>query len=169
MMIQVSIDLRRYLPDRRAEAICNLSGALYVALERVLGEPFEGTLARVAAVMNKLKQDYSGIESAAGLEYLFSQGFMGLEKYLAESAEQGRKYNVTFPLLSNFGVLDGYRFGELHMTKGYITSPIMYPPGFMLGATTFNEEITLSIGYCGTENTKQIKRFLEAYLEELPK
>ena len=74
MILQVSIDLRRYLPNHKAEAICNLSGALYIALERKNGETFEGTLARVTASMNKLKENYPGLESAAGLEYLFSQG-----------------------------------------------------------------------------------------------
>ena len=169
MLVQVSIDLRRYLPDNRAESICNLSGALYFALERKLDEPFDGTLERVCASMAKLKQDYPGLESAAGLEYLFSQGFNGMEKYMADSAELGRKYNVTFPLLSNFGVLGDYRFGELQMMGGYITSPIMYQPGFMMGATTFKDEMTLSIGYCGQENMEQVKRFIDAYIEELPK
>jgi NRPS condensation-like uncharacterized protein len=45
----------------------------------------------------------------------------------------------------------------------------MYPPGFMLGVTTFNNEMTLSIGYCGRVNTQRISEFLEAYIEELPK
>jgi NRPS condensation-like uncharacterized protein len=92
-----------------------------------------------------------------------------MEKYMAESAAQGKKYNVSFPLLSNFGVLDKYRFGELEMLSGYITSPIIYPPGFMLGATTFNDEMTLSIGFCGHENSKQINWFLDAFVEGLPK
>ena len=169
MILQVSIDLRRYLPNRKAEAVCNLSGALYIALERKNAETFEGTLARVVASMEKLKENYPGLESAAGLEYLFSQGYVGLEKYLADSAELGRKYNVTSPLLSNFGVLDNYHFGELRTTKGYITSPIMYPPGFMLGASSFGEEMTLSVGYCGQENTKQVNAFMETYIAELPK
>ncbi len=169
MMIQVSIDLRRYLPDRRAEAVCNLSGALYVALERKMGEPFEGTLVRVCAAMDKLKEDCPGLESAAGLEYLFSQGFAYMEKYMAESAAQGKKYNVTFPLLSNFGVLSKYHFGELELLNGYITSPIIYQPGFMLGASTFNDAMTLSVGYCGQENTKKVNEFLDDYVAELPK
>jgi NRPS condensation-like uncharacterized protein len=45
----------------------------------------------------------------------------------------------------------------------------MYPPGFMLGVTTFNSEMTLSIGYCGRVNAKRISEFLESYIEELPK
>ena len=81
----------------------------------------------------------------------------------------GKKYNVTFPLLSNFGVLAEYHFGELQMVNGYITSPVMYSPVFMLGASTFNDEMTLSIGYCGQENVEQVKRLIDAYLEELPK
>jgi NRPS condensation-like uncharacterized protein len=169
MLVQVSIDLRRYLPNNRAESICNLSGALYVALERKTEEGSEGTLQRICLSMNKLKQDYPGLESAAGLEYLLSQGFVYMEKYMAESAAQGKKYNVTFPLLSNFGVLDSYRFGELEMLSGYITSPIIYPPGFMLGATTFNGEMTLSIGYCGQENIKQVNRFYDTFIAELQK
>ena len=169
MILQVSIDLRRYLPSHKAEAICNLSGAIYIALERINGETFEGTLARVVAYMEKLKANFPGLESAAGLEYLFSQGFTGMEKYLVQSAEIGKKYNVTFPLLSNFGVLYDYHFGELQMTSGFISSPIMYQPGFMLGATTFNQEMTLSVGYCGQENIRQVNIFLEAYIAELPK
>ncbi len=133
MILQASIDLRRYLPNHKAEAICNLSGALYIALERKNSENFEGTLTRVVASMEKLKANYPGLESAAGLEYLFSQGYANIERYMVQSAEMGKKYNVTFPLLSNFGVLCDYHFGELKMTGGFISSPIMYQPGFMLG------------------------------------
>ena len=169
MILQVSIDLRRYLPDHKAEAICNLSGAIYTALERKSGENFEGTLARVVASMEKLKANYPGLESAAGLEYLFSQGYAGMEKYMVQSAEMGKKYSVTFPLLSNFGVLRDYHFGELQMTGGYISSPIMYQPGFMLGATTFNAKMTLSVGFCGEENIKSIRSFFDTFIAELPK
>ena len=91
-----------------------------------------------------------------------------MEKYMTDSAAQSKKYNVTFPLLSNFGVLDIYHFGELEMVNGYITSPIIYPPGFMLGATTFNGEMTLSIGYWGQVNSKKISEFLDSYVEGLP-
>jgi NRPS condensation-like uncharacterized protein len=64
--------------------------------------------------------------------------------------------------------LKEYNFGGLLTVKGYITSPIMYPPGFMLGVCTYNEEITLSIGYCGQENHRLVESFLDVYLEELP-
>jgi len=168
MIMQVSIDLRRYLSKKKAEVICNLSGALYVALERKGGEEFDGTLARVSAAMNRLKENNPGLESAAGLEYLASQGYIGLVKYLEEASAMGRKFNVTFPLLSNFGVLSLYGFGELIVINEFISSPIMYPPGFMLGVSTFNDEMTFSIGYCGKENRRQINRFLEIYVAELP-
>jgi NRPS condensation-like uncharacterized protein len=169
MTVQVSIDLRRYCPDNKAEAICNLSGALYLGMERIQGEVFEKTLDRTAAVMNKLKEDYPGIESAKGLEYMYGQGYPVLEKWLMESGAKSRKYQVTYPLLSNFGVLKDYNFGGLHTVKGYITSPVMYPPGFMLGVSTYNEEMTLSIGYCGQENSRQVESFLDAYMEQLPR
>lgn len=168
MTIQVSIDLRRYCPDNKAEAICNLSGALYLGVERIQGEVFEKTLERIASFMRKLKEDYPGIESAKGLEYMYGQGYPVLENWLKESGVQSRKHNVTYPLLSNFGLLKEYNFGGLHTVKGYISSPIMYPPGFMLGVSTYNEEMTLSIGYCGQENSRQIESFLDTYMEQLP-
>jgi len=118
--------------------------------------------------MNRLKENNPGLESAAGLEYLASQGYIGLVKYLEEASAMGRKFNVTFPLLSNFGVLSLYGFGELIVINEFISSPIMYPPGFMLGVSTFNDEMTFSIGYCGKENRRQINRFLEIYVAELP-
>jgi NRPS condensation-like uncharacterized protein len=168
MINQVSIDLRRYLQGGKAEAICNLSVALYMSLERKRGETFESTLQRVREALNKVKEDSPGVDSARGLEYLYGQGYNGLEKYLSGSAEMGRKFNVTFPLLSNFGVLPDYQFGDLKLMKAYISSPIMYPPGLMPGFSTFNDEMTLSIGYCGQQNSLRIDRFINAYVAELP-
>lgn len=168
MTVQVSIDLRRYCPDSKAEAICNLSGALYLNMERIQGETFEKNLERTVALMRKLKGDYPGIESAKGLEYMYRQGYPALEKWLIESGAQSRKYQVTYPLLSNFGILKEYKFGGLRTVKGYFTSPIMYPPGFMLGVSTCNEEMTLAIGYCGQENSRQVESFLDTYMEQLP-
>jgi NRPS condensation-like uncharacterized protein len=169
MTIQVSIDLRRYCLDNEAEAICNLSGALYPGVERIQGEVFEKTLERIVFFMRKLKDNYPGIESAKGLEYKYGQGYPIMEKWIIESGVLMRKHNLTYPLLSNFGILKGYNFGGLLTVKGYITSPIMYPPGFMLGVCTYNEEITLSIGYCGQENHRLVESFLDVYLEEIPK
>jgi NRPS condensation-like uncharacterized protein len=169
MTIQVSIDLRRYCPDNNAEAMCNLSGALYLGVERVQEEVFEKTLEKIALFMRKLKDAYPGIESAKGLEYMYRQGYPVLKKWIVESGAQSRKYNVTYPLLSNFGVLKEYSFGGLQTVKGYITSPIMYPPGFMLGVSTYKEETILSIGYCEQENSGQVENFLDAYMKELPR
>jgi len=169
MTVQVSIDLRRYCPDNKAEAICNLSGALYLGVERIQGEVFEKILERIIVYMRTLKGDYPGIESAKALEYMYGQGYPFLEKWLMDSGVQSRKHNVTYPLLSNFGLLEEYDFGGLHTVKGYITSPVMYPLGFMLGVSTYNEEMTLSIGYCGQENSRQIESFLDTYMEQLPR
>jgi NRPS condensation-like uncharacterized protein len=169
MLIQVSIDLLKYLPNHKAEAICNLSGALYITLEKKPAEAFDETLVRVAGAMNKIKENYPSLKSAAGFEYLYSLGFTNLKKYLAESAALGKKRNVTFLLLSNFGCLDEYRFANLQVTKGFITSPVMFQPGFMLGATTFNDELTFSVVYCGEENTQRVNSFLDICVAELPK
>jgi NRPS condensation-like uncharacterized protein len=166
MIIQVSIDLRRYCPNRKAEAICNLSSGLHLELERKLGEGFEQTLERATAAMNKFKEKYPGIETAVKLDYLFSHGFAWMEKYMGQTAELSQKYSLTYPLLSNFGVLPDYSFGGLHAKEGYITPPIMYTPGFMLGASTFDGMLTLSIGYCGVENTAKMQSFLDSLIED---
>jgi NRPS condensation-like uncharacterized protein len=169
MVIQVSIDLRRYCPNRKAEAICNLSSGLHVELDRKIGESFEQTLEGTTASLSKFKENCPGIETAVKLEYLFSHGFAWLEKYMGQTSELSKKYSLTYPLLSNFGVLANYSFGGLDAKEVYITPPIMYTPGFMLGASTFNDKLTLSVGYCGKENTMQIQSFLDNLIEDLLK
>jgi len=97
MMIQVSIDLRRYCPDLKAEAICNLSGALYSGLERKQGESFKTTLERIVVLTKKLKADFPGIGSAKGLEYMFGQGYSAMKKWVTESGHLAENIMLLIP------------------------------------------------------------------------
>ncbi len=51
LRLQTTVDLRRYMPEERAEEICNLSAMAYPFLGKELGKDFEQTLERVAAII----------------------------------------------------------------------------------------------------------------------
>ena len=68
MEIPITIDLRRYLPDHKTQAIRNFSGSVSTKLTMELNEPFSETLQRVANMMNEIKKGYPGLQSAIGLE-----------------------------------------------------------------------------------------------------
>ena len=54
MTVNVTVDLRRYLPDKKTESIRNFSGSVNSSLYMVENESFEETLSRVAYMMKEI-------------------------------------------------------------------------------------------------------------------
>ena len=75
MEIPVTVDLRRYLPDHKTESIRNFSGSEFTKLLLVQNESFSETLARIVLVMNEIKSNRPGLQSAIGLERLENLAF----------------------------------------------------------------------------------------------
>ena len=66
-------DLRRYLPAGRGEAICNLSGFVYLNIGQTVGETFNDTVSLVHHQMDFMKKDYIGLGDYPVI--LFSKAF----------------------------------------------------------------------------------------------
>ncbi len=153
MDIGVTVDLRRYLPDKKAEAIRNFSGGIVTRLPRLSGEPFEGTLSRVVSVMNRKKSQNPGYQSATGaerIEKLNFHLFAGYTKFLSKVSEiQSQNCFYCSPGLSNIGILSKslIKFGENVVTEAFIIPPVVRAPGFLLVASSYNGILTLAIGY----------------------
>lgn len=162
--IRVPIDLRRYADGERAAAVCNLTGQMYPSLERVAGESFGATVDRTRECMDALKERSPGIGAA-----IVVAGFMLPHVYLvskvyarmvAKEARDGR----CDPYLSNMGVLSGERleFGDVAVLDGYFVSPLQWAPGFLMGASTFKDRLTLTVGYGDArENSPLVEEFLD--------
>ncbi|HMD88033.1 MAG TPA: hypothetical protein VKF38_02615, partial [Anaerolineaceae bacterium] len=167
--IQVSIDLRRYLPDVQQRAICNLSGALFPAPVLYPQDTFEQTLAKVSAEMLRFKANQPGLTSALLVELVMAGGY-AKGKELLSKATSGWSTTINPLLSSNFGVLDAKRlsFGKTQLADAWMYSPIMFGHGLMLGTSTYNDCMTMTIGYCqGVLARQTIEGLLDVIQEEL--
>lgn len=157
MDIPVTLDLRRYLPDKKAEAIRNLTGGLIVRIPRKMHEPFERTLSRVMSETEKIKKGHPGIQNAVGAEYAENINFYqvcAFFKGISQAVEKTSKNPFYAPItcgltLSNFGFVSNppIKFGRHVVTDAYIIPPVVRAPGILLVASTYNGIITLAVGY----------------------
>ena len=72
--------------------------------------------------------------------------------------------------MTNIGIIDKNKlvFDGLRIKDTFICGSIKYKPYFQIAVTTFDNEITLSINFCGTEGDKiKITEFLATFDNEL--
>lgn len=72
--------------------------------------------------------------------------------------------------MTNIGIIDKNKliFDGVNIKDTFICGSIKYKPYFQMAVTTFNNEITLSINFCGTKNDKiKITEFLAMFDREL--
>ena len=169
--LQVSADLRRYNPEESSDLIANLSSAIFAAVPPAGTETFVQTLTKVKTTMDRMK----GRSPLIGaymigipfrlMNYQKASGVM--QQMTAGRANRG----IAMPLLSNFGRLepDRLEFDGKRPEDAYITTPIMFPPYLMLGATGYDGSLTFTSGHCrdgvGNDN---VEKMLDLVVSELP-
>jgi NRPS condensation-like uncharacterized protein len=176
MEIPVTIDLRRYLPDHKTQAIRNFSGSINTKLIMLINEPFNRTLKRVSNMMKKIKKGYPGLQSAIGLERLEKISFIETLAYYQADA---KKTQLTCPLyfgdkcvptLSNLGILSRslIKFGNKTVIDAFILPPVVRAPGLLLMTSTYNSVLTLAAGYYkSTVSKENIDKLLGIIKNEL--
>ncbi|MDP4094624.1 MAG: condensation domain-containing protein [Bacillota bacterium] len=156
MEIPVTVDLRRYLPEHRTEAIRNFSGSVNTQLSMKVNETFDETLSRVIPVMREIKSGYPGVQSAIGLERIEKMSFDETLAYyqVNPKAADSDEYPVyggdkCVPTLSNLGYVSKslIRFGKNIVNDASIISPVVRAPGILLMISTYNGTVTMSMGY----------------------
>jgi len=157
MDITTTIDLRRYLPNNKAEAIRNFSGGFVTRVERIKDEPFEETLSRIVNITANIKNGLPGLQNAIGGECVEKMSFFHINafiKYVTQVSEMA-KFLSAFPILfcvpglSNLGIIsrDLIKFGDISVIDAYVLPPAISEPGILLLACTYNGILTLSTGY----------------------
>lgn len=178
MDIPVTIDLRRYLPDNKAEAIRNLSGGIVMKLARKASEPFEDTLSRVMSLTEKMREGHPSKENLLWAEFIEKMNFHQICAYFKSTSQfiDMLSHNPFYvvhkcsPILSNFGFISKslIKFGDIVVTDAYIAPPIVRPPGMILVASTYNDIITLGVGYYEPSVRKaDMERLLNKIRDEL--
>jgi NRPS condensation-like uncharacterized protein len=176
MAVNVTVDLRRYLPDKKTEAIRNFSGSVNTSLYMVKNESFGETLSRVVYMMKEIKSGYPGLQSAIGLERVETISFKEVLAYYQASSKPDKEMPHVFcgkrciPALSNLGVLSKtlIKFGNITATDYFIVPPVVSAPGILLAVNTYNDVMTMAAGFF--ENTvlySDVERLLNNIKHEL--
>jgi NRPS condensation-like uncharacterized protein len=163
--IPCTIDLRRYLPNQKAQTICNLASWIMCDIIPGENEKFDETVKRVHIVMESKKKSFPGLNGLARLS-LVSQIFP-YSKF-----KESIKRNLKYPLfaLTNIGMIDknSLVFDQLCVTDAFMTGSIKYPPYFQMGLSTFNNTITFSLNLSDCESDRElIKRYFDLFNREL--
>lgn len=178
MGLTVTIDLRRYLTNNKTEAIRNFSGSVNTWLSMIENEAFSDTLSRVVYMMNEVKNGYPGLQSAIGLERLEKISFRDTLAYYQATSKIGKDMphcpayygDRSVPTLSNVGIISKslIKFGDRTVTDAFIIPPVVSAPGLLLEVGTYNDIITMAVGYF--ENTvlhDDVERLLNNIKNEL--
>ncbi|MDP4093101.1 MAG: WS/DGAT domain-containing protein [Bacillota bacterium] len=165
IIVPCVVDLRKYLPNRRAKGICNLCSNLICNIGSDIGMSFEQTLYKVKQVMDKQKADISCIKSLAIMEMVFDILPYKFARYLVNKSYSNA--NIEF---TNIGILDRARlaFGKIEITEAYMAGSIKYAPCFELAVSTFDDRATFCVNLHGTQSDRNIiSHFLNELVLEL--
>ncbi len=178
MEFPITVDLRRYLPDHKTNAIRNFSGAVGTKLDMILNEPFNETLQRVSNMMKGIKQAFPGLQSAIGLERIERISYQEVLSYY-QAVVETKKTQLFCPLycgdrclptLSNVGYVSNslIKFADSSVIDAFILPPVVRAPGLLLMASSYNSALTLAAGYYkSTVNGEHIDELLKKIKDEL--
>ncbi len=161
----VPVNLRKYIPGGRGEGICSLTAGYLLEMEMRDDAPFEVTLASVHAAMEAHKASRKELGQALVVEVVFSLGYM-MPLILGPVISP----SLIIPTFSNIGVVDpgaanfGVPLGEILMV-----GPMVTPPNFVVGSSTFNGELAITLViHCTDAFYANVERFFDEMLNTLP-
>jgi NRPS condensation-like uncharacterized protein len=170
MDISSTVDLRRYLPNQKTDAIRCFSGGFDTRLVRVADEPFEGTLSRVVPMMKQIKNGRPGLQSAVGLERVEKAKFNETLSFYRTAGQNMSYADKCAPVLSNLSFLSKspYKFDKYSVTDAYIVPPAVSAPGLLLCISSYNGIITLAVSYYEAQVQRDtVERLLYLMKKEL--
>lgn len=171
LRIGVTFDLRRYLPSRKADAICNLFSTVWHGIDGDIGKSLTETVVIVRDNMNTIIRDMTALTALLPYVTLYNALPYAWHRSLStRKTEDGRLFSLP-PRLTNMGIIDAdvLSFPGVEVTGAYLTGPVVFLPAFQFGVSTFKQVMTLSILSRGDEQTRQVVRqFLDRFESELP-
>lgn len=166
--IGVSMDLRHRFSGHPDQAICNLSLGINPGITCLEAESFGETLQRAFAALEELKRNNAELVDAIAVEAWATSDFSAflaqIQAILQWLADNGK----TNPLLSNIGVIDPLSFSHCQAADVYLLTPVVIPPAFMLGVTTYGRTMTLQCTFGEPGHRREdVERFMDLMEQEL--
>jgi len=161
----VPVNLRKYVKPGHKSAICSLTGSMVINIGNEIGTSFEETLRKIVEETACKKSIH------AEMNMLFPFIILGkLMPYIKLKEKIMNRKMPPIPLLTNIGIIDpaDINFNNIPVENSYITGVISYGNYFSMGYSTFNEEMTFSIGFCGNDLQKQkVNAFINDFKSEI--
>ncbi len=171
LRVMATVDLRRYLPSRQAEALCNLSnffGAKLPSHEDITGD-FSRTLAVIHKQVEEQKQSYIG----AGDILLM----IPLLRYLPYALSR-MVFRYTFrlvdallpPTMTNLGHIEpaALDLGGPTVRNAFLTASVIYAPHFAPAISGYDQQLTISAGICSEiVDPTLVQRILQEMFSEI--
>jgi NRPS condensation-like uncharacterized protein len=169
--VQMTIDLRRYLPSGQMNTICDLAGAYYPVIRNRPEACFDQTLGDVQTATANAKASHSWLGAALILE-LLTRFPTGLQTRLARKIMQ-RELSAghAHPVLSNLGVIDPriFDFGDAGAADLAMFGPAAFPPNFLITIYSYREMLSMTSSYCSTAaDPLLIDAIFTHFMDELP-
>jgi len=165
--IEVSVDLRRHLPLRRAEAICNLSGAFFPALRRKAKDTLEDTVAEVHRMTEASQSTSPWLRDVLLLEGApFSLLRQVAPRLISRQLASGR----IIPWLTNVGIIDRRLpdFGDIDLKNASGFGPVPNPPGCFLLTWIFSGNLIISTSFTQDSASPYTgEHLLDAFVRQL--
>jgi NRPS condensation-like uncharacterized protein len=144
----VPVNLRKYIKAGHNTALCSLTSSMIINVGQDIGSSFVETLDKVVKETNFKKRTHAEMNMLS--PFLILSRLMGYVK-LKEQMMQRKMPPI--PLFTNIGKIEpnDINFNDISVNYAYMTGVVSYGNYFTMGCSTFNNEITFSIGFNGND------------------
>ena len=169
----ITCDLRRYILSGKVEALCNLSGFIYINLGKNRRSRLKGLICTVRDQMNILKNDYIGMGnlpvSMAVFKTLPFPWALWIHDKISDFIEkQTMSTGHVAPVFTNTGIIDHNRivFNGVKPENAHINAIYSYPPVLSLSINGFRDTLTLTSGFCSNTVDSTMVQLLFKRMEQ---
>lgn len=170
LSVNLTVDLRRYLPNRKAKTIANLSSGEFITIDQISSNKFNSALLKVLHATQKMKLNYPGVRGMLSLKRLATQQWKEADMFFRHRREQALQSKLSIPYFSNLGVISENRmaFGLAQITECYAVGQALYAPGFIVLVSTYAGCVTISVNFYQSTTPRSImENFLSTMVQEL--
>lgn len=170
LRIFMTIDLRRYVPDRDALSVSNFSSMEIIKYGMGGEENFESILKHVVKIMQKRKSSWLGLNPfAIGFPLIWALPFAILKRYYGKVAYLWYDTPNAVDMVTNMGEIkkESVHFGG-YPTKAWLLAPEYDLPCALFGCSGYDGSLTFTASpQFDGDNTAIVNDFLDLVVSEL--
>ncbi len=167
-----TVDLRKYLPERKTEGLCQVSGAYVLNIKAEQCNKDKDTLKIIKKQMDTYKMNFIGL----GFLLIFwfntrPPPFFLLMRIVPLFFRVGQWIGSTSIGFTNLGLIDvdTGSFNSIRLLSAEMTCPGSKPPMFLCALSGFNGTLTLNAGiYDSSIPKEKIEELFDLVDQELP-